>query len=342
MGIFQNRALILGAAATVVAAVAGAYMYAASAGVEAFEDYVHDNDLRDVLRYRDVSYSPLSDTITLADVDLEVPISPGGGGSRDPNPMALLGALVGGTAQGPPVITGNLRSLELRGVRDEDALEVRFDGYSLLTDPSASERSGNYLYAVIGDLLPKLKNLGVRETQLGGVLSYRYDKGEDALEVGLTLDGSGLAASSVQLKLARARKLVGVDLSELLAQALANPVAQLEEFGRIEFVSLDARLDDHGIFKRLVRLEALAGFDYAKALNDDLEIDAIKLAAADDGLDRQFDGTLDGKSIEALKAFQSRGGALRFSATTAGRPVRLSDLFKDDRPHRDLNFVIEN
>jgi hypothetical protein len=338
MDILKNKPVVLGAAAIGVVAIGG-YFYAAGAGVEKFEDFLYDNDLREVIRYRDASYSPLSDTITLKDVDLELAVFGSGRGNATSgglNPFALASA-----ARDKPVITGNLASLSLKGVSKKDALEVRFTGYELVTDPDRSDIDGNFLYQTLAGILPELKRLGVDQTRLDGGFSYRYDKDDDTLELGVMLGGQQLADVAVSLELGRARRLVQTKLPELAMDAFMNPGALLNDFGRIEFVRLDADIDDHGVLEKLAYLNALASFKYDKALNDGLDLDAVAFSQQDDSLDREMQGVLDDGAIETLKRFQAKGGSLRFSAD-AKRPVRLSDLIKDNKPHRDIAIKVKS
>lgn len=334
----KNKPVVIGAAAIGVVTIAG-YFYAASVGVEKFEDFLYDNDLRDVVRYRDAAYSPLSDTITLKDVDLQLAMSGDGRGRAAPaglGPLALMGA-----AMQKPMVTGTLASLSLKGVSKKDALEVRFSGYELMTDPTPGDVAENFVYQVLSGILPTLKQLGVEHTRLDGGFSYRYDRDDDTLELGLMLDGEHLADMSLSLELGRARGLVQAKLPELAMGAFMNPGALVNDFGRIEFVRLSAEIDDHGILEKLAYLSALASFKYDKALNDGLGIDAVEFVQRDDSLDTGMRDVLDDAAIASLKKFQTRGGGLRFSADTE-RPVRLSDLIKDNKPHRDIAIKIKS
>lgn len=336
MDIQKNKPIVIGGAAVAIVAVAG-YFYASSVGVEKFEDFLYDNDLRDAVRYRDAAYSPLTDTITLKDVDLDLAmLGNGRGGASSGGLAALMGA-----PQKQPSITGNLATLSLTGVSKEDELAVRFTGYELDTNPDRSDIQGNFLYQTLSDILPLLQRLGVEQTRIDGGFSYRYDKDDDTLELGLMLDGQHLAEIAVNLELGRARKLVQAELPELAMGAVMNPLALLGELGRIEFVRLNAEIDDHGVLEKVAYLDTLSNFRYDKALNSGLGVDAVEFVRKDDRLDQQMQGVLDEDGIEALKKFQIEGGRLRLSAETE-RPVRLSDLVKDKKLHRDVALEVKS
>ena len=320
MSLAANKPVVFGIAAGVAVVVIAGYLYAAGKGVDKFEDYLYDNDLSDVVRYRDVSYSPLSDTITMQDVDLDLVVVDAGRQQKK--------------------LTGNLESLSLEGASDDSKRRIAFSGYELVTDPGDTERRENIIYDILAEPLKTVRRLAIEETRLDGSVAYEYDRDDERLMLAIALDAANIAAYSMDVSFERARKLVDTDLSELMLASLFNLKQQLQEFGRVEFVSLHASIEDYGFFERMMYLDTLAGFSYAEALNNDADFDAMKVSRQGKGAARDMAEFLDEDSIEALTAFQTRGGDLDVSIET-DRPVRVSDLVKDDKLHRDITVRID-
>ncbi|WP_275098319.1 hypothetical protein [Sedimenticola hydrogenitrophicus] len=342
MKIMENKRLVLGASGALLGVLLlGGYFYTASYGVEQFEDYLYDNRLQDAIRYRDISYSPLSDTISLRDVDLDLVLFESGGSRKAPtslNPLAMLGA-VGNPAQ--KKVSGKLDSLSLKGVSGDDRLELRFSGFEIITNPTPDDRQQNLLYEFGAAPLAVFRQLGIDRTRLAGTVSYHYDQSEDVLTVALEFDAEQIAGSTIELELGRARRLVEVKIEELVSGAMTNPGRLIEEFGRVEFRALEARVTDHGFIQNLAYLDALEKFNYAKALNEGWEIDALRVAEQESAAAMQASmaDVLDKSGIEALQQFQLAGGSLRLSSE-AKRPVRFADLIRDGRPHRDISVKL--
>ena len=72
MSSINKNSLIYGIAVAVLVILFSSYFYIGGKGVKTFEDFLYDNDLSDAIQYHDVDYSPLSDTITLDNIDLEI------------------------------------------------------------------------------------------------------------------------------------------------------------------------------------------------------------------------------------------------------------------------------
>lgn len=309
-----------GVAAVVGALLIGGYFYVSKKGVERFDDFLYDNDLSDAIRYRDASYSPLSDSITLEDVDLDLEVMKG------------LGAK----------LTGNLELLRISGIRKKRALQISFGGYRVVTDPSPEERQNNLFYALADDPLKRLGQLGIQETKLGGGVNYDYDRDEDILRLGIALDAEQVAGYAADVMLARARKLAELKPSDLNASTVMNLGRLLEEFGRIEFVSGEARVEDHGFLKKLAYLEALSGFRYDLALNGkEPTIDAVAFRRVDQSGTKEMDDVLDDASRKAITSFRASGGDLNIQVETK-RPVRLSDIVKGKKLHRDIEIEVDS
>lgn len=312
----DRKLLVGGSAALVGVVLVGGYFYASSIGVEKFEDYLYDNDLSDAIQYRDAAYSPLTDTITLNDVDLD------------------LGVIKGMDAK----LKGSLEMLSISGVSDESTIAIRFEGYPMVTNPTPEERHGNILYAFADEPLKLMRQMGVDATQVGGELSYDYDRDDDLLNLGMALDMQNVAGYAINIQMARARKLVDLRLSEIEARTIMDLRRLLEEFGRIEFVSGEARIADHGFMKKLAYLNALSSFRYDKALNRKTPmIDAVAFRNGDVREMKEFDDMLDGDNRKALSAFLSSGGDLNVRVETK-RPVRLNDIVKGKKLHRDIKI----
>jgi hypothetical protein len=182
--------------------------------------------------------------------------------------------------------------------------------------------------------------MAVEETRLDGSVAYDYEKDDERLMLALAIDAENIASYSMDATFDRARKLVDTKLSDFMLAALLDPKRQIQEFGRVEFVSLNAGLEDYGFIERMMYLDTIAGFSYANALNNEAEFDAVKVSLQGKGAGRDMAEFLDEDSIEALTAFQTRGGDLDVSIVT-DRPVRLSDLVKNDKLHRDITVKID-
>jgi hypothetical protein len=343
MNITANKPVVLGGAAALGLLVIGGYFYVSSVGVEKFEDYLYDNRLQDALRYRDASYSPLSDTITLKDVDLELVVFDSGKQAKASagfDPLAMLGAAMAQPVQ--KKLTGNLETLSLKGVSKKDRIEVRFSGFHVITDPTPRDMEHNVLYEFAAAPMAILRTLGIEETRLGGRLSYQYDQDDDTLRLGIGLDADAIAGTELDLELGRARRLVEARIPELVFGAIADLGGLVEEFGRVEFISLQAKVEDHGFVQNMSYLDALARFDYAKALNGGHEVDALRLAEQLSRETLQAEGMkaiLDEKGIKALHQFQVKGGGLELS-TDVKRPVPFSQLIRDEKLHRDIEVKL--
>lgn len=314
----DKKVIFAGTAAVVGVLLIGGYFYASGVGVEKFENFLYDNDLSDAIRYQDASYSPLSDTITLEDVDLDLELMEG------------LGAK----------LTGNLETLSIAGARDERTLQIHFAGYRMVTDPSPEERQSNVLYVFADEPLKLIRQMGIRETRLGGGVLYDYDRDEDRLELGLALDADHIAGGTVNVVLARARKLAELKPADLEMGTVMNLGRLLQEFGRIEFVSGEAQVEDHGFLKKIAYLDALSRFRYDQALNArEPTVDAIAFQRVAEPGGEEFDGALDGDSQKALRSFHASGGDLDIQVETK-RPVRLSDIIKGKKLHRDIEIEV--
>lgn len=321
MSLANNKPLLLGIAGGLAAILVAGYFYAAGKGVEEFEDFLYDNDLRDAIRYRDVSYSPLSDTITLEDVDLEVVVMELGDQQQK--------------------MTGKLDSLVIENASKESRQSIHFSGYHLVTDPSPSERKENIVYQLLDDPLKFVQQMGVDETSLSGTVAYDYDRDEETLSMVIALDAGNIARVSLELSLAEARKLVDTEVSDFILASVMQPKQQQEEFGKVELVSLSADLEDHGFVERLMYMGAVSDFDYANVLNNDLPFDALEAARASEADRDNMAKYFDEDGVEILSNFRARGGDLQISVSTE-RPVRLADLVKDDRLHRDIRVEVDN
>jgi len=317
----NKKPLMLGVAGGVAVILVAGYLYAASKGVEEFEDFLYDNDLSDAIRYQDVSYSPLSDTITMQDVDLQVVVLEFGGQQQK--------------------MTGQLESLSIEGARNENKRRVSFSGYELVTNPSASERNENVVYQFLDEPLKFASRLGVRETRLDGSVAYAYDRDDESLALGFSLDAENIASYAMDVTLDRARKVLDTELSEFIVAAVMNPKRQADEFGRVELVSLNANLEDYGFVERLMYMEAISGFNYANVLNNDMSLDAVEAVSQNAEAKREIAEFLDDDSIEVLSAFAAEGGDLKVSVNTK-RPVPLAELIKNDKLHRDIKIEVED
>ncbi|HSH30156.1 MAG TPA: hypothetical protein VK971_09645 [Thiohalobacter sp.] len=312
-----NKGIVVGGAAAVLGvALIGGYFYAAGAGVERFEDYLYENDLEDAIRYREIAYSPLSDTLTLEDVDLELDLGPG-------------------------KLTGHLDSLEFIDASEEDGLQLRFAGYRMISDPTPDEVRDNMLYQITLDQQRLLRQVGIEETVLSGEIDYRYDRDDDRLALRAGLDAENVAAYAGALELERARRLVDIRPADLQLRSLTDIQKLMDEFGRIEFASMEAEIEDHGFLERRAYLETLSGFNYAAALNgEEPVLDAVAFRQNGGGAGREPDLPLDKDSTEALNAFLARGGDLEIHVET-DRPVRFNDLFRNEKLNRAVSIEIE-
>jgi hypothetical protein len=93
--------------------------------------------------------------------------------------------------------------------------------------------------------------------------------------------------------------------------------------------------------ERMAYLDAISRFDYGSALNSDTEIEAVAATRQDETDKKQMAEFLDEDSIEAVSSFRAGGGDLKVSVETR-RPVRLLDLVKDDKLHRDIKIEIDD
>ncbi len=317
----SKKPLVLGIAGGIVALLIAGYMFASSAGVDKFEDFLYDKDLTGALRYRDASYSPLSDTITLEDVELEVVVMEMGPQKEQ--------------------VTGQLDMLSIEGASDESKRRIDFSGYELVTRPSDSERKANVLYQVLDEPLKFIHRMGIEQTRLDGSVAYDWDKEDENLVLGVSLDAENIASYSINLTLSHARKLVDIDPSTFMMAALMNPKGQMEEFGKVEFVSLNASVEDYGFMKKLAYLDAISRFDYGSVLNNDVAFEAVAAVQNSESDKKQMAEFLDEESIEAVSSFRASGGDLKVSVETK-RPVRFADLVKDDKLHRDIRIEIDD
>lgn len=317
----SKKPIVFAIAGGIAALLIAGYMYASSAGVKKFEDFLYDNDLSGSLRYDEASYSPLSDTITLEDVELEVVVMEMGPQKEH--------------------VTGRLDSLSIEGASVDNKRRIAFSGYELVTSPSDGERQTNILYQMLDEPLKFINRMGIEQTRLDGSVAYDWDRDDENLELGVSLDAENIASYSISLRFSHARKLVDIDPSRFIMTALMNPKGQMEEFGRVEFVSLNASVKDYGFMERMAYLDAISRFDYGSALNSDTEIEAVAATRQDETDKKQMAEFLDEDSIEAVSSFRAGGGDLKVSVETR-RPVRLLDLVKDDRLHRDIKIEIDD
>jgi len=317
----NKKPLLFGILGGVAVIAVGGYLFAASKGVEEFEDFLYDNDLSDAIRYDDVSYSPLSDTITMDDVELEVVVLDFGGQQQK--------------------LTGRLDSLAIEGASDDSNRRIAFAGYQLVTAPSADERQQNILYQFLDEPLKFANRMGVKETRLDGSVAYDYNKEDERLALGISLDAENIASYSMDVTVDRARKVVDTDLSEVILASVMNPKKQADEYGKVELVSLNANLEDYGFVERVMYMEAISGFNYAKALNDDMTFDAVEAVGQNEKAKREVAQFLDEDSVEVLSKFAARGGDLKVSVNTK-RPVPFAQLIKNEKLHRDVTIEVED
>jgi hypothetical protein len=317
----NKKPLVLVIAGGLAVVLVAGYIFAAGKGVEEFEDFLYDNDLSDALRYRDVSYSPLSDTITLDEVELEFVV-------LDLGPKQEK-------------VTGRLGLVSIEGASDDSSRTIAFRGYELVTRPSESDLKENILYQVLDEPLKFINRLGIEGTRLDGSVTYDWDREEENLSLGVSLDAENIASYSVSLVLSRARKLVDIDPSTFLMAALMDPKSQAEEFGNVEFVSLNASVEDYGFMERMAYMDTISRFDYGSALNNDAPIEAVAVARHSENDKQQMAEFLDEGSIEAVSSFMTQGGDLSVSVE-ARRPVRFADLVKNDKLHRDIKVSIDD
>jgi hypothetical protein len=317
----SKKPIVFAIAGGIAALLIAGYMYASSAGVKKFEDFLYDNDLSDSLRYDEASYSPLSDTITLEDVELEVVVMEMGPQKEH--------------------VTGRLDSLSIEGASVDNKRRIAFSGYELVTSPSDGERQANVLYQMLDEPLKFINRMGIEQTRLDGSVAYDWDRDDENLELGVSLDAENIASYSINLRLSHARRLVDIDPSTFIMAALMNPKGQLAEFGKVEFVSLNASVKDYGFMERLAYLDAISRFDYGSALNNDTAIEAVAATQVNEIDKKQMAEFLDEDSIEAVSSFRASGGDLKVSVETR-RPVRFSDLVKNDRLHRDITVDIDD
>lgn len=317
----NKKPLMLGIAGGLAVVLVAGYIFASGKGVEEFEDFLYDKDMTDALRYDDASYSPLSDTITLDDVELEVVVMEMG--------------------QQKEKVTGRFDSLSIEGASEDNKRRIAFSGYELVTRPSDSDRKENMLYQVLDVPLKFINRLGIEETRLDGSVAYEWNRDDENLVLGVSLDAENIASYTIDLALSRARKLVDIDPSTFIMTALMNPKGQVEEFGTVEFVSLNASVEDYGFMKRLAYLDAISRFDYGSALNNDAAFEATTAIEYNETDKQQMAQFLDEDSIEAVSAFRANGGDLNVSVETK-RPVRFADLVKGDKLHRDITVEIDD
>jgi len=317
----MNKSSLYGVGGGVALLATAGYFYAASMGVEAFEDFLYDNELDDTVRYGEVDYSPVSDAIEMQDVELE---------------LVLMDLGRGGKQQ----VTGRLETLLIEGATDDHARRIAFTGLLLSTEPSKSERKENMLYGLLAEPLQLVRRMGIEEIHLDGSVAYDYDKSEKTLDVGLGLTEQKLGSYEISLSLARAHKLLDIDPDTIVMESMMNPAAQLEKIGRIEFVSFDARVEDYGLIENLVYIDSLSSFDYADALNNGTPLVASTATVSREKLKQDMGEFLDDDSLDALNSFQTEGGNLSVSIRTK-RPVPLAKLVDDDKPHRDISFEFD-
>ena len=326
MSALNNRNLIYGGAAGLAIVLAGGYFSASAKGVEAFEDFLYDKDLTDAIRYDDASYSPLSDSIALKGVDLNIVVMEFGDQQQR--------------------ITGRLDRVKIAGARDENRKLISFSGYELVTDPDPTRIQENMLYQMLAEPLKLARTLGIKETRLDGAVGYAYERDDEKLTLTVELDAENLARNAIELRLQRTRPLFEIDPEKQIQAAIFAPQQLLAEFGRIELVGARAGLEDYGAFERMARLSALGSYNYATALNEEeVPFEAMK-AGMHVGVNPQMkqqvtEGDLDEDSIKALQGFIEKGGNLEIEVETK-RPVRLADLIKNDKLHRDISIEIDD
>lgn len=318
----MNRSILYGVVGGVAVLAVAGYFYVASKGVEEFEDFLYENELDDMVRYDEVDYSPVSDTIEMQDVELE---------------LVLMDLGRGGKQQ----VTGRLDSLSIEGASDDNERRITFTGFVLSTDPSKSDRKENMLYGFLAEPLQVVRRMGIEEIRLDGSVAYGYDKSEKTLDLGVGLSEAKLGSYEISLSLARAHKLLDMDMDNIVVRSMTNPAAQLEKLGRIEFVSFDANVEDYGLIENLVYVDSLSSFNYANALNNGTAMAASTATVSRDKLKREMGEFLDDDSLDALSSFQTEGGNLSVSIRTK-RPVPLAKLVKDDKPHRDISFEFDH
>ena len=321
MSLPDNKMLTYGIIAGVVVIILGGYLYVAGKGADEFEDYLYENDLSDALRYRDMDYSPMSDAITMEDIELEFVLFNMG---RD-----------------EAKISGHLNSLVIEGVSDDDQIHISFSGFELVTDPGETDYRDNVLYALTEDQLKVINQMGIEETSLEGSVAYKYDADDKHLEIGISLNAEGIAGLRAELALDRARKLVDSRIESLVAGAMTNPRKLLDEFGKIELASFEAEIEDYGFLERLAYVENISSFSYANALNNQASMNALDDKAMARKLERELEGVIDQDSIAALAEFKAKGGELNMSIETE-RPVPFAKIVKNDKLNRDIRVEIEN
>ena len=315
-----SKPVIAGVGVGVLVILTAGYLYASSEGVERFEDFLYEHDLRDAIRYDDADYSPLSDTITLTDVELDIVVLDLGGGNSQK-------------------VTGRMKSLALEGASDEDKRRISFSGYGLATDPSESELRENVLYQLLAEPLRVVRQMGIDETSLDGSVAYDYDRDDKTLGLSAYLSAEKVASVELSLALDRARKLVESELSSVVAESMMNPMKPLQDFGKIELVSFDAKVRDFGFIENMAYVQGISRFNYSQALNNEEPIEALKPVKVDEKTRLDVEGVIDQESVEAMGAFLSKGGDLDLSISTE-RPVALASLIRDDKPHRDIRIEI--
>nr|WP_305906844.1 hypothetical protein [Methylomarinum sp. Ch1-1]MDP4519552.1 hypothetical protein [Methylomarinum sp. Ch1-1] len=282
----DNKMTAIGLAVAAGIFILGGYFYVSQEGVQRFEDFLYDHELDEAIRYRDISYSPLFDAISLENVDLDVEVMKGVGVN----------------------LTGNMDTLVFSGGRDDDGLEISFSNYKLITDPTQKEQQQNIIYALSAEPLKMVRQMGIKETALDGRLSYQYDNDDDRLNLGLMLDAENIAGLSTNLEFERARKLINLKLSDLTANNIMNLQNLMEEFGRVEFSLMEAEIVDHGFLEKMAYMNALSAFRYDRAINHNMEIDAVKYVQSDKGDKGKalWEG-VDEDSGDVLKSFITMG-----------------------------------
>lgn len=326
MSALKNKNLIYGVAGGLGIVLVGGYFYASAKGVEAFEDFLYDKDLTDAIRYDDASYSPLSDSIVLKEVDLNIVVMEFDGQQQR--------------------ITGQLDKVKIAGARDENRKHISFSGYELVTDPGPTQIQENMLYQMLAEPLKLARTLGVKETRLDGEVGYTYERDDEKLTLTVELDAENLARNEIELRLQRTRPLLEIDPDKQIQAAIFAPQQLLAEFGRIELVGVRAGLEDYGAFERMARLSALGSYNYATALNEkEMPFEAMKAAMHVRGNPKMKQqvaaGDLDEGSIKTLQDFIEKGGNLDIEVETK-RPVRLAELIKNDKLHRDISIEIDD
>ena len=341
MGISQNRNVVVGGtAALVVIAVIAVYFYVANYGVRKFDDYLYENNLRDSIGYRKASYSPISGTITLKDVDLDVVLFDAEKviGRVTGFEQGFLRELSGGLGL-IKKLTGNVKTLTIKDSVKKDRLTMKFKGYELYTAPTERDIERNFLYEATYEQLAMLNQMGIDETSLDGEFFYHYDRNKDNLSVGLGIDGESVAAFSMNLNLSRARRLVDSPISELLLSAITDPESLDDQLGRVEFVSMDAAIRDHGFLAKMAYLDAVSDFRYDVALSENAKFDALELYKVKQQDPDPLTASIDESSNKALREFSATGGNLKVAVQTK-RPVRISDVAGDERLHRDVEVRV--